>query len=91
MGHEAIDAARERSRLAWVAALKAHVRAARAHAEAAALHERSPLHAELRDAELARLAKEREEFDAEVARHPEWANDVPEWPAYGTEPSADPS
>lgn len=86
MSTEELDAARERSRQAWVAALRAHVRAARAHAEAAALHARSPRHAEIRDAELQRLVKERAEFDAEVARHPEWADGVPDWPSEKTEP-----
>jgi predicted RNA-binding protein YlxR (DUF448 family) len=67
------------ARSAWISLLRAHVRSAQKHAAAAKVHAQTG-HVERRMAELDRLSLERAEFDAAVARHPEWADDVPAWP-----------
>jgi len=78
------EAHRERARSAWLRALYAHVRAAETHASAAALHKKTG-HVERWQAELHRLSAQRDEFDAAVAMHPEWADAVPAWPKLETE------
>jgi hypothetical protein len=65
----------DRARRAWVRAVNAHLRAAGSHETAAELF------AELNDPTLAKqeseLAEaERRAYSTELARHPEWADDV---------------
>ena len=65
----------ERVRRAWVRAVHAHLRAAGSHELAAELF--TTLHDSklpVRESELA--AAERAAYETEVARHPEWADDI---------------
>lgn len=70
----------ERARLAWVRAVNAHLRAAGSHELAAELF--ATLHdmtLASRESELADA--ERRAYATELARHPEWAQDVRGSPA----------
>lgn len=69
----------EQARAAWLKALKAYVRAARTHEAAAGFHSRLGF-PDLAAREFDRAAEERRGYDVAVARHPEWAADVPPWP-----------
>jgi hypothetical protein len=80
VGEPDVDAAADRARGAWVSALEAHVRAAKKHEDAATLHarqggiqsgDRRNWIVWLRSGPSLRL---------KLARHPEWANDAPDWP-----------
>jgi hypothetical protein len=69
----------ERARVAWLAALQAHVRAATSHEAAAAWHTRMG-HPERAARESAIATAERHSYDVALARHPEWADDALPWP-----------
>jgi hypothetical protein len=77
----------DRPHRAWLRAMDAHVRAGMNHEAAARLQARCG-HPELEALALARAARQHQEFDLALARHPEWASGAATWPRSESSPSA---
>jgi hypothetical protein len=74
-GYPGLAMSVERARRAWVRAVNAHLRAAASHETAAELF--ATFHDSklaMRESDLA--AAERKTYEIELARHPDWADDV---------------